>query len=149
MKIGICKNCNKTFEYKYTNRGNSCSPACTVAIISKSKIKYTEDQINKVISLKKEGVTNKNIVLLTGVKLSKVKEIVKNACVLLSPEKRQSNAYQTKLIKNPNSMEDMRNKYKEKTISEKTINNIKIALNEMGYEYVSGFCGKSKPFYIK
>jgi hypothetical protein len=42
------------------------------------KTKYTPEQIRKVTELKNQGMTNNEIVNLSDVKLSKVKEIVKN-----------------------------------------------------------------------
>ena len=110
MKTANCKNCNKEFEYKWSGRGNSCSKECTVAIVAKSKLKYTDEQIQLVITLKKEGKTNNDIVAASGVKLSKVKEIVKDNNVLLTPEERHKHAYEAKLAKNPLAMEHMRSK---------------------------------------
>ena len=110
MKIAKCKNCQKEFEYKYSGRGNSCSKECTAAIVAKSKQKYNQEQIDKVISLKKEGKTNSNISLLSGVKLSKIKEIVKDNNLLLTPEERQKHAYEAKLAKDPLAMQKMRSK---------------------------------------
>jgi len=149
MKVANCKNCSKEFEYKWIGRGNSCSKECTAAIVAKSKIKYTEEQIDFVVSLKKQGKTNKEIVALSGVKLSKVKEINKEKNVLLSPEERQKHAYKAKLAKDPLAMENMRNAYKEQAGSPEALEQIKLTLNERGFEYVSGFQSKTKSFIIK
>ncbi len=149
MKVANCKNCNKEFEYKWTGRGNSCSKECTAAIVAKSKLKYTDEQIHLVIALKKEGKTNTDIVSLSGVKLSKVKEIVKANNVLLAPEERQKHAYEAKLAKDPLAMEKMRYAYHEKTSSPDALEYIKTTLLERGFEYVSGFQSKTKSFVIK
>jgi len=115
MKTANCKNCKKEFEYKWTGRGNSCSKECTAVIVAKSKLKYSDEQIELVVFLKKEGRTNKDIVTLSGVKLSKVKEIIKNNNVLLTPEERQKHAYEAKIAKDPLAMERMRSSRTEES----------------------------------
>ena len=121
MKTANCKNCNKEFEYKWSGRGNSCSKECTAAIVAKSKLKYTDEQIQFVITLKKEGKTNNDIVAASGVKLSKVKEIVKDNNVLLTPEERHKHAYEAKLAKNPLAMEQMRSKITEESYEKASV----------------------------
>ena len=149
MLLANCKNCNKEFSYKWHGRGNSCSPECTSAIVIKSKLKYTNAQISMVISLKGSGSHNSQIVQATGVKLSKVKEIVKENNLFLTKEERQARAYQSKLSLNPDAMTEMRSAYRTKATSEDALKEIsKLALS-CGYEYVSGFKGKSKPFKIR
>lgn len=149
MNIANCKNCGKEFEYKWSGRGKSCSKECTAAIIAKSKLKYSNEQVRLVINLKKEGKTNKDIVTISGVKLSKVKEIVKDNNVLLSPEDRQKHAYEAKLAKDPLAMSKMRSAYKDISNSPEALEQIKTTLLERGFEYVSGFKSKTKSFVIK
>lgn len=110
MKTAICKNCSKEFEYKYKDRSNSCSKECTKALISKSKIKYSKEQLDLVLELKRQKKTIEEIMSLSGVKRSKIKEVCKELGVLLSPEERQANAYKSKLEKNPNALNEMRAK---------------------------------------
>ncbi len=86
----------------------TCSPECTGRAISLSKIKYTETDIQSVIELKKELLTNKEIVQRTNVDINKVKEIVKQHNLQLTAEQAQANAYTKKLEKNPKAMEKMR-----------------------------------------
>lgn len=147
--ISKCNNCNKEFSYKWHGRGHSCSPKCTVAIIAKSKIKYSDDQIAKVIALKKAGYKTSEIIKETNVKISKVKEIVKKNKLFVTKEEIQKRAYESKISKDPNAMAKMRNTYRNKTLSSETLEEIKQTLLTCGYEYVEGFNGKSKPFTIK
>jgi hypothetical protein len=108
-----CKICGKIFipkchdgvkKEKYT----TCSLECTSAAISQSKIKYSQSDIDKVKLLKRKLLTNSEIVEVTNVDLNKVKEIVRENELYLSKEQFQNNAYQNKLAKNPQCMEDMR-----------------------------------------
>lgn len=149
MFVANCKNCKKEFSYKWAGRGNSCSSKCTNAIVGKSKIKYSDQQIALVISLKKAGRQNADIVKETQVKLSKVKEIVKENKLFISKKELQKRAYAGKLAKNPDAMKNMRAAYKKQTTSEGTLAEIKEAVLACGYEYIEGFVGKSKPFIIK
>lgn len=149
MKIANCKNCNKEFEYRWSGRGNSCSLKCTAAIVAKSKLKYSEEQINKVIELKKAGLFNTKIVKITGVKISKVKEIVKSNNLFLAKDELQKRAYTSKLAKNPEAMLNMRAAYRDKSTSSAALEEIKEVILSYGYEYLEGFKGKSKPFKIR
>jgi hypothetical protein len=127
-----CKVCGKIFTPKYNDgfkkeHYKTCSPQCTSAAISLSKIKYTQNKIDHVIKLKKELLTNNEIVEITQVNINKIKEIIKNNNLQLTPKQGQINAYEKKLEKNPNCMKNMRdtrlecptNKFNQK------INNIK------------------------
>lgn len=73
----ICNICDKIF-YDVDKRHKSCSLECRNEYLSMIKIKYTEEQIQNVIKLKKQGLTNNEITNRSHVKLSKVKEIVRN-----------------------------------------------------------------------
>lgn len=73
----ICNVCEKTF-YDVDKRHNSCSMECRNKYISSIKIKYSDEQIKQVKEFKKQGLTNNEIVAKTNVKLSKIKEIIKN-----------------------------------------------------------------------
>jgi hypothetical protein len=148
-KISFCIICNKQFDVKWHDRDKVCSEPCRRLRISQSKYKYSESQIKSVIDYKKLGMPNKQIYEITGVKLSKIKEITKENNLFLSQEIRTQNAFNAKLKKNKNAMEDMRLSYKKKATSSESLELIKNELKEKGYEYVKGFEGKSKPFYVK
>ena len=89
---------------KYTN----CSPECGKKSLIDSKIKYGDSEIRQVIHLKKMKIPNKEIAEITKVDINKIKEIVKNNKLYMSPEDAQSNAYREKLKKNPHAMRHMR-----------------------------------------
>lgn len=105
-----CKNCGKNFIAKHYNRNKSCSKECTLEIIKKNNTKYTKKDIEKVKKYKNEKLTNKDISNLTNVNINKVKEVVKENDLMLTPEDAQKNAYTKKLEKNPNCMREMREK---------------------------------------
>lgn len=149
MHKAFCKNCNQEFEYKWAGRGNSCSPKCTVAIVSKSKLRYTDEQVAKVIELKKSGLQNIEIVAFTNVKINKVKEIVKKNQLFLTKEELQKRTYGAKLAKDPEAMLKMREAYRKIAVSPESLEEIKEILLSCGYEYVEGFKSRSKPFIVK
>jgi len=108
-----CKICGKVFTPKYSDgvekdKYTTCSTECSHKAISLSKIKYTQKDILRVVDLKKDCVTNKDISKQTGVNINKIKEIVKNNQLFLTSEQAQKNAYKNKLKKNPDCMEHMR-----------------------------------------
>jgi len=108
-----CKMCGKVFTPKYDdglkkNKYTNCSTECGIKSSSLSKIKYTSEDIDIVINLKKQLKTNADISIESGVDINKIKEIVKKYNLELTPEQSQSNAYRKKLEKNPNAMRDMR-----------------------------------------
>lgn len=108
-----CKICGKIFTPKYDDgikkdKYTNCSTECGRIAISQSKIKYTQQDIDKVIELKKRLFTNEDIVQMTSVNVNKVKEIVKNNKLKLTSEQAQNNAYRKKLERNPNAMKEMR-----------------------------------------
>ncbi len=149
MKSTNCLACNKIFVPSWHGRNKACSRACKNILISKNKQKYTPEQIDHVISMKKIGRTNNDIVEETKVKLSKVKEIVKKYGLLMTAEARQNNAYNAKINKNPNAMSKMRLAYGKKVRSAISLEKAKQIVADRGYEYVGGFTSISKPFIVK
>jgi len=91
-KTKPCTVCSKPFSYKNKARDKVCSKECRSKAISRSKLKYSELQISQVIELKSQLKTNTEISSITGVKLSKVKEIVKNNDLFLTKDQAQKNA---------------------------------------------------------
>lgn len=55
----------------------TCSDECKRQHISNLKTKYTQEQVDKVIELKRNGTGNAEICKMTSVDINKVKEIVK------------------------------------------------------------------------
>lgn len=149
MKSTECKACGNIFIPKWHGRDKACSEPCRALLISKSKLKYSTDQIDHVVALKKKGETNAKISTLTGVKISKVKEIVKENSLFLDRETINRNAYQGKLKRNPNAMRDMREKYHKMARSEESLEKAKSYINQQGYEYVKGFETKTKDFTVR
>jgi hypothetical protein len=149
MKSVNCAACNRIFIPKYHGRGKSCSRACSNILISRFKQKYTAQQIDKVIELKKIGTINLEIAKISGVKISKIKEIIKENNLFLTKEERQKHAYEAKLAKNPNAMVDMRKAYNTLVTSDAALESVKTKIAECGYEYVKGFESISKPFTVK
>lgn len=151
----ICKICNKEFFVKSNdlrpNRYNTCSSNCRN--IHRKKIrrnsKYTEDQINQVISLKKQFKNNSEISKITGVNLNTIKSIVKENNLFLTKEQAQKNSYEKKLNKNPNCMAAMRKAYADKTKSNESLSKVIDYLKNKGFTYISGFKQKTKPFIVR
>ena len=109
-----CKVCGKIFTPKHydgvnKNKYTSCSLECGKKALIQSKIKYTQKDINEVKKLKKQLLTNEKIANKTDVNINKIKEIIKENNLQLTPKQVQINAYQSKKQKNPNCMEEMRN----------------------------------------
>jgi hypothetical protein len=107
-KTKPCIVCCKLFNYKSKARDKVCSKECCSRLISLKKTKYTQEQIDQIVILKKQLKTNSEIATLTGVGINKVKEVVKANKLFLTEEQAQSNAYAAKLTKNPNAMQEMR-----------------------------------------
>ncbi len=111
-KVRNCKICKKPFLPK-TREGliakyKTCSRECANLATANSKIKYTSEEIQQVMDLKKQFTPNYRISEITKVKLWKIKEIVNQNKLFLTKEQGQKNAYDAKLEKNPNSMRSMR-----------------------------------------
>jgi hypothetical protein len=134
---------------KWHGRDKACSIACRNALISKNKQKYTAEQIDQVIALKKAFMTNLHIKEKTGVKLSKIKEIVKQHNLFVGREVSQKNAYSSKLSKDPDAMSKMREQYRKKVRSQTSLDRAIKIIESRGYEYVEGFTSISKPFWVK
>jgi len=108
-----CVICSRSFTPPYSDgikkdKYKTCSSECLGKHLSNIKTKYNSEEISEVTSLKMNGIPNKQIVSLTGVDINKVKEIIKEKELYLSPEKAQQNAYEAKLAKDPLCMQKMR-----------------------------------------
>lgn len=147
-----CKICNIIFtpkHYSHKNRQYSvCSEPCRRVAISKGKTKYTQEDIDKVIALKKDSSTIDSIVKATNLNINTVKAICKKYNVYLIEKQRQLNAFNGKIEKNPNAYKEMRDKYSNKVKSLKNLEIVKLKIESLGWEYVSGFKGTTKPFEI-
>jgi predicted transcriptional regulator len=115
-----CHICGKEFTPKYhkKERRKLCSEECMVKFRFLPRKYDDESVIKRVVELKSKLTTNEEIVTITGVKLNKVKEIVKENNLLLAPEERQLNAYRKKIEKNPKAMEVLRSSRMKKSIEE-------------------------------
>lgn len=111
---------------------------------TKSKIKYTQSDIEAVLEAKKSGLTIRQIVDLTGVNINKVKRICKSSGALLSPEERQAQAFKGKLAKNPNAMADMRKKLTPEVRQKQSVSiNATLAANKSKYHEIFSANAKS------
>jgi predicted transcriptional regulator len=149
-----CVICGTLFTPAYDDgikkdKYKTCSRECTGKLISLSKTKYTSEQIDKAIELKKRSIPNAEISQQLSIDINKVKEITKDNNLYLTPEQRQKNAYEEKLKQNPNAMKDMKQAYLNQASSPESLEKIKEILKEKGYEYVDGFQMKSKPFTVR
>ena len=118
-----CFNCGIVFKPKYSDgpkkaKYKSCSSKCASDLISKSNIKYNQEQVDQVIKLKKLNTPNDIIEKSINVNINKIKEIVKENKLFLSNEVRQENAYRGKLNRNPQAMTQMREAHMELSESE-------------------------------
>ena len=110
----------------------------------KSKIKYSESDIEAVLVAKRSGLTIQQIVDLTGVNVNKVKRICKANNALLSPEARQTQAFKGKLAKNPNAMADMRKKLTPEVRQKQSVSiNATLAANKDKYHDIFSANAKS------
>lgn len=115
-----CVICRISFTPPYSDgikkdKYKTCSKECLSIHLSDVMTKYTNEEIEKVKVLKKEGIPNDKIFELTGVNINKIKEIVKENELFLTPEKAQQNAYQSKMEKDPFCMQKMRECHMEFT----------------------------------
>ena len=118
-----CVVCETFFTPLYSDgvkkdKYKTCSKKCLGVHLSNIKTKYTQEETNKVIDLKKSGIANNKISESTGVDINKIKEIVKDNELFLTPEKAQQNAYQSKMEKDPLCMKKMREFHMEFTEEE-------------------------------
>lgn len=125
-----------------------CSSICSNAGRTNARRlgKYTQNQIDQIIDLKKKFVKNSQIVEITGVNLNTVKSIIKENELYLSKEKWQENAYNSKIINNPNAMAEMRNTYKEKQIEsyEKVNQDIERVCVDNNIDFIQGISDNKK-----
>jgi hypothetical protein len=105
-KSRLCEGCKKTFEYKQ-NRDKYCSWECYNGARPTDRKYSLEDKI-KVINLKKEKKTNKEIEELTRVNINKIKEIIKENNLFLNLEDITINSQKAKSKNNPLHLEHMR-----------------------------------------
>ena len=110
METSTCKVCSKKFTPKYHNRNTVCSNGCLKKLRSIQHIKYTQKDIDNVINYKERLFTNNEIEAITGVGLNKIKQIVKDNNLELTKAQANANVYRKKLEKNPNCIQDMREK---------------------------------------
>jgi Helix-turn-helix domain of resolvase len=108
-----CIICNKNFTPKYSDgpkksKYKVCSPECKSILLKRQKTKYGQGFINQVISLRKNDYTINDIVKITSISKSTVKQILKDNNIFLDKSTINRHAFQGKLNKNPNCMEDMR-----------------------------------------
>lgn len=136
-----CQACGAVFTPKYHNRDKACSPACVSELISRSKLKYTQNDIENVMKYKKRKFTNDEISQITKVNVNKIKEIVKEKEMTLSLKDAQANAYRKKLNKNPNCMEEMRETRMKFSTEEfeKKVNELIEQLKDENNKYSSAF----------
>jgi hypothetical protein len=113
-----CTICGIVFVPKYSdgvkkNKYKTCSVECYSAFLSKSRTKYSEDDIQKVKDLKSRGVENFLISKQTGVDINKVKEIVRKNNLFLDTAVKTKNSQKGKALKNPDHMSHMRSGHME------------------------------------
>jgi len=108
----VCEECNKTYYPMHGAKGYDiyrfCCQDCGTTFVVKNRQKYTQEALDTVLELKKQGTPNKKIQEITGININKIKEVCKANNILLTSEKRQQNAYEAKLALNPNAMQHLR-----------------------------------------
>jgi hypothetical protein len=72
--------------------------------------KTTQEQIQKILEMRRNLVPRKDIAEAMGMPLSRIKDILVKNGVTIGSEAAQQNAYKSKLAKNPNAMQEMRTK---------------------------------------
>lgn len=144
--------CDVRFSPKFNDgpsksHSTTCSEKCRRAKISVNNTKYTQDQIDEVVELRKQSTSRLTITDLTGVNVNKIKKIIGD-----------NNLYLTQEQKNKNSGDGIRAYWadptnarpiKEWARSPEALEILKADLLERDYEYVSGFVTRSRPFVIK
>lgn len=108
-----CQICGTIFSPKYSDgvkkdKYVTCSKPCGKESIRRAKQKYSAETVQQVIELKKLGTPHIKITELTGVKVSKIKQITKKHGLFLDPVLAQKNAYAAALAVNPDKMRDVR-----------------------------------------
>lgn len=99
------KNDDGIKKNKYLNCSKKCSK---ISRKNKRRSKYSKKQIEDVKKLKINLFTNKEIEEITKVNINTIKSIIKDEGLELTATQRQKNAYNSKIRKNPEAMENMR-----------------------------------------
>lgn len=81
--------------------------------------RLTKDQVQSILEMRGAGQTREEIANHFGVPLSRIKTVLLENKVVLDKEVAQTNAYQSKLKKNPDAMKQMREKIDVQYRSEK------------------------------
>jgi orotate phosphoribosyltransferase-like protein len=149
-----CIICGNAFVPSYDDglkkdKYKTCSHECTSKLLSLNKTKYSQEQIERAIELKKRNITNIEISKMISMDINKIKEIVKDNNLYLTHEQAVKNAYEEKIKVNPNAMADMRSVYQQQVSSPESLEQLKEFLKERDYEYVDGFNCKTKPFTVR
>lgn len=74
------------------------------------KKKTIEEQVQKILEMRRNLVPRKDIAQAMGMPLSRIKDILLRHGLTIGNEAAQQNAYKSKLAKNPNAMQEMRTK---------------------------------------
>lgn len=83
--------CNTEFEGRPSDRAN-CSPACALKSRTLKRRKYSDETIQQILDLRKQGITRKEIVSRLGVNIQIVKETIIKFNAQLPPEIAKQNA---------------------------------------------------------
>jgi hypothetical protein len=82
--------------------------------------RLSEQEIQQIIEMRKTGTPRKDIAVAFGVPVSRIKDIFIKYGVTVDMETAQRNAYNSKLVKNPNAMQEMRKNIDFKYRAERT-----------------------------
>jgi predicted transcriptional regulator len=148
-----CHTCKAVFVPKTRKSSTSdkvfCSKKCLSEHMPHRQAKYNNQDVEKIIELKKLKKTNLKIKEITGVSLSSIKKIIKQNNLFLSKEEAQKNAYKANIDRDPEFLNKMRKAYLDKITSPQAIAKLKEDLKNKNYEYVDGFIKKHSPFRVK
>lgn len=116
-----------------------CSSICSNAGRTNARRlgKYTKEQLNQIIELKKNNITNSEIVSITGVNLNTVKSLIKENSLFLTKKQRIANSSTGKIKSELNKRENIT------TDHEKKLHLIKKSI-ENGEGTVSGLSEKHR-----
>lgn len=113
--------------------------------------KTTPEQVEQILELRRANVTRKAIAAQMGMPLSRIKDILLRHGVVIDPEIAQQNAYQSKLAKNPNAMQEMRKNidfvYRAERVREAYRNNQELV--ELKRKQTIGWWNGQSPDYRK
>ena len=135
-----CIICGNAFVPSYDDglkkdKYKTCSHECTSKLLSLNKTKYSQEQIERAIELKKRNITNIEISKMISMDINKIKEIVKDNNLYLTHEQAVKNAYEEKIKVNPNAMADMRSVYQQQVSSPESLEQLKEFLKEFLREF--------------